>query len=124
MCERKRTLSLWCESIVSTFTYTIGNFGSSSSNESKRNGKCIPVQAVSPRGRFFADQTFHFETLRNAGCAVARCADLGEMPEATKQITEGDLESWYTAWSATADRVEVWLRARWIQSGIAAHSWA
>jgi hypothetical protein len=26
-----------------------------------------PVQAVSPRGRFFADQTFHFETLRNAG---------------------------------------------------------
>jgi pimeloyl-ACP methyl ester carboxylesterase len=66
-----------------------------------------PVQAVSPRGRFFADQTFHFETLRNAGYTLAQCADLGEMLETTKQITEGDLESWYTAWAATADRVEV-----------------
>jgi len=25
-----------------------------------------PVQAVSPRGRFFTDQTFHFETPRSA----------------------------------------------------------
>jgi pimeloyl-ACP methyl ester carboxylesterase len=66
-----------------------------------------PGQAVSPRGRFFADQTFHFETLRNAGYTFAQCADLGEMLETTKQITEGDLESWYTAWAATADRVEV-----------------
>src|ERR1700758_3250885 len=65
-----------------------------------------PVNAVSPRGRFFADQTFHFETLRNAGYAFSQCADLGEMLETTKQITEGDLESWYTAWAATADRVE------------------
>src|ERR1700752_2264050 len=66
-----------------------------------------PVQAISPRGRFFTDQTFHFETLRNAGYALSQCADLGEMLETTKQITEGDLESWYTAWAATADRVEV-----------------
>jgi pimeloyl-ACP methyl ester carboxylesterase len=65
-----------------------------------------PVQAASPRGRFFTDQTFHFETLRNAGYALARCADLGEILETTKQITEGDLESWYNAWAATADRVE------------------
>src|SRR5690242_18831485 len=65
-----------------------------------------PVQTLSPRGRFFTDQTFHFETLRNAGYTFARCADLGEMLETTKQITEGDLESWYTAWAATADRVE------------------
>ena len=28
------------------------------------------------------------------------------MLETTKQITEGDLESWYAAWAATADRVE------------------
>ena len=65
-----------------------------------------PVQAFSPTGRFFTDQTFHFETLRNAGYALSQCADLGEMLETTKQITEGDLESWYTAWAATADRVE------------------
>jgi pimeloyl-ACP methyl ester carboxylesterase len=64
------------------------------------------VEALTPRGRFFADQTFHFETLRNAGYALSQCADLGEMLETTKQITEGDLESWYTAWAATADRVK------------------
>jgi len=64
------------------------------------------VQAVRPRGRFFTDQTFHFETLRNAGYAHAQCADLGEMLETTKQITEGDLESWYAAWAETADRVQ------------------
>lgn len=65
-----------------------------------------PVQTVSPRGRFFTNQTFHFETLRNAGYALSQCADLGEMLETTKQITEGDLESWYAAWAATADRAE------------------
>ena len=65
-----------------------------------------PVQAVSPRGRFFTDQTFHFETLRNAGYAHSRCADLGEMLETAKQIVEGDVESWYRAWAATADRTE------------------
>lgn len=62
--------------------------------------------SLCPRGRFFADQTFHFETLRNAGYVFSQCADLGEMLETTKQITEGDLESWYTAWATTADRVE------------------
>ena len=65
-----------------------------------------PAQAVSPRGRFFTNQTFHFETLRNAGYTLSECADLGEMLETTKQITEGDMQSWYAAWAATADRVE------------------
>ena len=64
------------------------------------------AQPVSPRGRFFTDQTFHFETLRNVGYAFSQCADLSEMLETTKQITEGDVESWYQAWAATADRVE------------------
>ena len=65
-----------------------------------------PVQAFSPRGRFFTDQTYHFETLRKAGFAQSRCADLNEMLETTKQITEGDVDSWYRAWAATADRAE------------------
>ena len=65
-----------------------------------------PAQAVSPRGRFFTDQAFHFETLRNAGYAFSQCADLGEMLETTKHISEGDVESWYVAWAATADRAE------------------
>jgi pimeloyl-ACP methyl ester carboxylesterase len=64
------------------------------------------VQASSPRGRFFTNQTFHYETLRNAGYIFSECADLGEMLETTKEITEGDPQSWYAAWAATADRVE------------------
>ncbi|MGB0036812.1 MAG: alpha/beta fold hydrolase [Candidatus Acidiferrales bacterium] len=64
-----------------------------------------PAQAVSPRGRFFADQTFHFETLRNAGYIASNCAELGEVLETVKVIAEGDVQSWYTAWKATADRV-------------------
>jgi pimeloyl-ACP methyl ester carboxylesterase len=62
-------------------------------------------EAVSLRGRFFANQTFHFETLRNAGYIVATCADLGEILETVKVIPEGDAQSWYTAWEATANRV-------------------
>ena len=63
------------------------------------------MQAVSPRGHFFANQTFHYETLRNAGYILSNCADLGEVLETVKVITEGDVQSWYTAWKATADRV-------------------
>jgi pimeloyl-ACP methyl ester carboxylesterase len=63
------------------------------------------LQATSPRGRFFNNTTFHFETLRNAGYVYSQCADLGEMLETVKLISEGDLQGWYTAWSATADRV-------------------
>jgi len=68
-------------------------------------GGTNPVQACA-RGRFFNDQTFHFETLRNAGYALSECADLGEVLETTAQISEGDLESWSAAWKATADRVQ------------------
>lgn len=51
-----------------------------------------PAQTVSPRGRFFANETFHFETLRNAGYIVSNCADLGEVLETVKVIAEGDLQ--------------------------------
>jgi pimeloyl-ACP methyl ester carboxylesterase len=64
-----------------------------------------PAQAISPKGRFFSDPTFHFETLRNAGYVASNCADLGEILETVKVISEGDVASWYTAWEATADRV-------------------
>ncbi len=63
------------------------------------------AQAASPRGRFFTTPTFHYETLRNAGYILANCADLGEVLETVKVIAEGDVQSWYTAWKATVDRV-------------------
>jgi len=62
--------------------------------------------SASGNGRFFADQTFHFETLRNAGYAFSQCSDLGEVLATTTQIREGDLESWYGGWAATANRVQ------------------
>ncbi len=37
-----------------------------------------PAHGVSPRGRFFANQTFHFETLRGAGYAQSGAAEMGE----------------------------------------------
>ena len=64
-----------------------------------------PEQAVSPRGLFFANATFHFETLRNAGYIVSNCADLSEILETVKVISEGDAQNWYASWEATADRV-------------------
>ena len=64
-----------------------------------------PAHAVSPRGRFFNNQTYHFETLRQAGYILSNCADLGEILETVKVIAEGDAQSWYTAWAGTADRV-------------------
>jgi hypothetical protein len=64
-----------------------------------------PAQAVSPRGRFFTTQEFHYETLRNAGYIASGSAELGEVLETVKVIAEGDVQSWYTAWKATADRV-------------------
>ena len=44
------------------------------------------AQQLSPRGRFFADQTFHFETLRNAAYTLSSCADFGEVPETAKIV--------------------------------------
>src|SRR3974377_998582 len=64
-----------------------------------------PAQSLTPRGLFFANPTFHFETLRNAGYIVSNCADLGEILETVKVISEDDAQSWYIAWQATADRV-------------------
>jgi hypothetical protein len=63
-----------------------------------------PAQGVSFKGRLFSNQTFHFETLRNAGYVASNCADLGEILETVKVIAEGDVESWYSGWKATADR--------------------
>jgi len=58
-----------------------------------------------PKGLFFNTQTFHFETLRQAGYTFSNCADLSEILETVKLIAENDTDSWYTAWKATADRV-------------------
>lgn len=64
-----------------------------------------PAQSVGPEGRFPANPEFqfHFETLRNPEYIVPNCANLGEVLNAVKVIDEGDSQSWYAAWKATAD---------------------
>jgi len=49
----------------------------------------LSAQPVSLQGRLFANQTFHFETLRNAEYILSECADLGEILERIQLIPEG-----------------------------------
>lgn len=44
-------------------------------------------------GRFFANQTYHYETLRALGYVSAGGAEVGEVLETVKSITEGDANS-------------------------------
>lgn len=62
-----------------------------------------PADAVSPKGPFHADPTFHFGTLRNPEYISSNFADLGEVLNSVKVIDDGDSQSWCAAWKATAD---------------------
>jgi pimeloyl-ACP methyl ester carboxylesterase len=53
----------------------------------------------------FKDETYDFELRRALGYAVSGGADINESLYTAKRIKEGDDESWYAAWRATADRV-------------------
>lgn len=66
------------------------------------------AQKANPyKGRFFSDQTYHFETLRTVGYTVSGGADISEVLETVKLITEGDAQSWFSAWAATSERVHL-----------------
>ena len=69
-----------------------------------------PATAASPeinaaKGRFFANQTFHFETLRGAGYIQSGGADIGEVMQTVSRITDSDVQSWFASWAATSERV-------------------
>jgi alpha-beta hydrolase superfamily lysophospholipase len=57
------------------------------------------------QGRFFTDQTYHFQTLRALTDIAADGADTAEVLETIKHIRSGDAQGWFAAWSATAERV-------------------
>ena len=57
------------------------------------------------RRRFFADQTYHFQTLRVLNDIAADGADTSEVLETIKHIHAGDAQGWFRAWSQTGDRV-------------------
>lgn len=56
-------------------------------------------------GRFFPNQTYHFQTLRLFSDIAYGGADTGEVLETIKVIREGDAQGWFYAWEATANRV-------------------
>jgi hypothetical protein len=56
-------------------------------------------------GRFFVTENFHFQTLRALMEIPAGSADTNEVLETLKLIVDGDVQSWYAAWSAMSDRV-------------------
>jgi len=57
------------------------------------------------RGRFFADQTYHFQTLRALNDVPSDGADTSEVLETIKHIRSGDAQGWIRTWSDTGDRV-------------------
>ena len=63
------------------------------------------------QGRFFADQTYHFQTLRVLNDAASDGADIAEVLETVTHIRSGDAQGWFSAWSKTGDRVVLSARA-------------
>jgi alpha-beta hydrolase superfamily lysophospholipase len=57
------------------------------------------------QGRFFADQSYHFQTLRAMNDVASDGADTAEVLETIKRIRSGDAQGWFRAWSDTGDRV-------------------
>ena len=53
---------------------------------------------------FFADSAFSNEFVRVLGASVWQGADIRECLDTSKLIKKGDFESWFSAWSALADR--------------------
>ena len=54
---------------------------------------------------FFASEQFNFETQLALGGVCYGCGDAGELLATTDRIVDGDADSWYAQWTATAERV-------------------
>jgi hypothetical protein len=55
--------------------------------------------------RFFKHEDYEFLFLLTLGAAYRGGADLGECLVTAARVTDGDPESWYAEWKATADRI-------------------
>lgn len=82
---------------------------SEAGQSSEAAGKATPPDAkAGETGRsrvVFKDETYDFELRRALGYAVSGGADINECLYTARRIKEGDDESWYAEWRATADRV-------------------
>jgi len=64
-----------------------------------------PQPADRGRDRFFADDSYNFETIRVLNDIAAAGGDVGEVLSTVGSIRAGDADSWYHAWTAAGDRV-------------------
>lgn len=55
------------------------------------------------QGRFFRNQTYHFQTLRALGDIPFGGADTNEILETIKTVRAGDADSWHDAWNRVAE---------------------
>ncbi len=62
-----------------------------------------PVDRGSPR--FFADQTYNFQTIRALDDVSGVGGDIGETLQTIAGLKAGDADGWYAAWDRTGDRV-------------------
>ena len=58
-----------------------------------------------PKQWFFTDVGFEFATLQVLGSTAYRMAEMGEVLATAQRITDGDADSWFDEWMATAKRV-------------------
>src|SRR5262249_46959292 len=63
------------------------------------------LKADQGHSRYFANQMYHHLTLRVLGEIPYGGADTGEVISTIRHIRAGDSESWFAAWSNTAERV-------------------
>ena len=64
-----------------------------------------PKAQVHGDPRFFADQTYNFQTLRALDDVAEFGGDTGEALQTIAGLKAGDAEGWYSAWQATGDRL-------------------
>lgn len=69
-------------------------------------GKDQPFSAGSSSPQVFRDGYFNYNFLKFLGLATYSGAEVGECFRTASQIVDGDVESWISAWTATARRVE------------------
>ena len=58
-----------------------------------------------PKQWFFADEGFEFAALQVLGATAYRMAETGEVLATVQRIQNGDADSWFDEWMATAKRV-------------------
>jgi hypothetical protein len=66
-----------------------------------------PKPADRGQARYFADQTYNFQTIRVLDEVAATGGDTGEVAQAITGVKAGDALGWYAAWRAAGNRASM-----------------